>query len=110
MATNQENIIATIEAEILETGLNYNQAIMKLAEYHGFSGNDFSSLFIQYLQMATDTSETNLPSLIAKYAELNFDGNVNSINDFTILTAGGNYDFQDGTNYLFQDGTNYQFN
>ena len=110
MATNQENIIATIETEVGETGLNYNEAIIRLSQYHGFSGNDFSSYFIQYLQMATATSLTNLPSLIAKYAELNFDGNVNSINDYTILTAGGNYDFMDGDNFLFQNGTNYQFN
>ena len=83
MTTNQENIIATIEAELGLSGLNYNEAIMELAKSVGIAETNFNSMFAQYLKIATGSSENNINGLLAAYSALNFDGNVNSINDFT---------------------------
>jgi len=78
MATNQENIVATIETLLGLSGLNYNEAIMLLAADQGIAVTNFNSMFEQYLQGVLSSSTTNLPSLLAEYAAINFDGNVNS--------------------------------
>ena len=84
MATNQENIIATAQTALTLTGLSFNEAIMALAADAGVTNTDFNGAFIEYLQIKLSSSETSLSGLIAEYAITNFDGNVNSINDFTL--------------------------
>jgi hypothetical protein len=83
MATNQENIVAGIETELGLSGLNYNEAIMKLAESYGISQTNFNNMFAQLLATLTSSGETNISGLLAAYADQQFDGNVNSINSYT---------------------------
>ena len=84
MATNQENIIATAQTALSLTGLNYNQAIMELAKDAGVTNANFNGAFIEYLQIKLTSSKTNINDLLAEYSATNFDGNINSINDFTL--------------------------
>lgn len=111
MATNQENIISTIEALTGLSGLDYNEAIMELCLYNGVTQSDFNSMFIEFLQSALGSSKQNLSDLIAEYAETHFNGNVNAINDFTLSSSSvNNFIFQDGNNFVFQDGNNFIYN
>ena len=84
MTTNQENIIATAETALALSGLNYNEAILELAKDAGVNSTNFNEAFIEYLQIKLSSIKTNINDLLAEYAETHFDGNVNSINDFTL--------------------------
>lgn len=83
MATNQENIIATIETKLGLSGLNYNEAIMELCRDAGVADSNFNAMFAEYLSIATGVTESNINGLLSAYANEFFDGNVNDINDLS---------------------------
>lgn len=83
MATNQEGIISSIESKLGLSGLNYNEAIFRLAENYGITDGDFNSVYSQYLRFVIGSEKTNINELEAAYSVLFFNNNVNSINDIT---------------------------
>jgi hypothetical protein len=84
MTTNQESIVANIQTALSLSGLNYNEAVRRLAINYGISESDTNSMLIQYLQTALGSTKTNINELLAEYSGAFFDGNVNAINDLTL--------------------------
>lgn len=83
MTTNQENIISTINTKLGISNLTYNESMLKLFSNFGITNPNFNSAFIEYLQLSLNSTKTNLNDLLGEYATQFFNGNVNSINDFT---------------------------
>ena len=112
MATNQENIIATINAKfgLTNPSITYTEALFTLFQEKGVTNTEFNGAFIEYLQLALSSSKININDLLAEYSALHFDGNVNSINDLSLGAIDNNYLFQDGTEFFFQDNTQFNFN
>jgi hypothetical protein len=113
MATNQENIVATINAKfgLSNPSITYTEALFTLFQEKGVTNTEFNGAFIEYLQLALSSSKTNINDLLAEYSQLHFDGNVSSINDLSlVVSSDNNYLFQDGTEFFFQDDTQFNFN
>ncbi len=112
MATNQENIIATIKTKFgLDNNyLTYTEALFTLFQEQGVTNTEFNGAFIEYLRSVLSSSKTDLNDLLALYAQTYFDGNVNSINDLSLGAIDNDYLFQDGGQFFFQDDTQFEFN
>jgi len=112
MATNQENIIATINAKfgLSNPSITYTEALFILFKEQGITNTEFNGAFIEYLRSILSSSKTDINDLLAEYAILRFDGNVNSINDLSLGAIDNDYFFQDGTKFLFQNDTKFEFN
>lgn len=81
---NQENIIKTIETATGLSGLGFNRAILAYANFLGLDATKgFNSALMQILKANTPSTQPDLNGLLAAYSAVNFDGNVNSINDLT---------------------------
>jgi len=112
MATNQENIIAAINAKfgLSNASITYTEALFTLFQEQGITNTEFNGAFIEYLRSVLSSSKTNINDLLAEYSTLHFDGNVNSINDLSLGAIDNDYLFQDGTQFFFQNDTQFEFN
>ena len=110
--TNQGNIIETIKTKfgLTNLSLTYTEALFILFQEQGITNTEFNSAFIEYLQSVLSSSKTNITDLLAEYSQVNFDGNVNSINDLSLGAIDNDYFFQDGLLFYFQNDTKFEFN
>lgn len=86
MGTNQEEIIAAAETLTSGSDYDYVKAIyeMALSENPSITNTNINGALIEYLQAKLGSANTNINGLLAEYSAINFDGNVNSINDLTL--------------------------
>ena len=114
MATNQENIIATINTKfgLTNPSIAYTEALFTLFQEQGITNTEFNGAFIEYLKSILSSTKNNINDLLAEYSQLHFDGNVNSINDLSLgaININNDYLFQDGTQFFFQNNTQFEFN